>query len=89
LAFATDAAPLDPTCSCYCCIHFSRAYLRHLFKANELLGYTLLSLHNLTLLTTLMREMRAAILDGTFDGYASDFLARYCVAGEEASVPSG
>jgi queuine tRNA-ribosyltransferase len=89
LGFAADAAPLDKACSCYCCAHFSRAYLRHLFKANELLGYTLLSLHNLTLLTTLMREMRAAILDGTFDMYARDFLAHYCATGEEASVPSG
>ncbi len=89
LGFATDAAPLDATCDCYCCTHFSRAYLRHLFKANELLGYTLLSLHNLTLLMTLMREMRAAILDGTFGLYASDFLAHYRAAGKEANASSG
>ncbi|MHB8627102.1 MAG: tRNA guanosine(34) transglycosylase Tgt [Aggregatilineales bacterium] len=89
LGFATDASPLDATCGCYCCTHFSRAYLRHLFKANELLGYTLLSLHNLTLLTTLMREMRAAIVDGTFGLYASDFLAHYRAAGKEANASSG
>lgn len=89
LSFATDSAPLDETCDCYCCTHFSRAYLRHLFKANELLAYTLLSLHNLTLLTALMREMRAAILDGTFAEYAGDFLAHYGAVNEEASAPLG
>ena len=89
-AFATDPLPLDPTCDCYCCTHFSRAYLRHLFKANELLAYTLLSLHNLNLLLSIMREIRAAIQDGSFARYASDFLAGYNPAepsDAESAVP--
>ncbi len=90
-AFASDNLPLEVGCDCYCCKHFSRAYLRHLFKANELLGYTLLSVHNLMLLTSIMREMRAAIVDGTFGLYAADFLAHYRAAAvhEEADAPSG
>ncbi len=87
LEYATDAAPVEQGCDCYCCTHFSRAYLRHLLKASEILGYQLLSLHNLTLLTTLMREMRAAIVDGTFAAYASDFLALYRTSGKETSAP--
>ena len=87
--FATDDKPIEDGCTCYCCTHFSRAYVRHLFKTEELLGYTLLSLHNLTLLTTLMREMRAAIEDGTFAAYAAEFLAAYPAPHREATSPLG
>jgi len=87
LAYATDSAPLEAGCPCYGCTHFSRAYLRHLLKASEILGYQLLSLHNLTLLTTLMREMRAAIMDGTFAAYAADFLMFYRASTKEAESP--
>jgi queuine tRNA-ribosyltransferase len=75
--YAADPSPLEPGCTCYTCTHFSRAYIRHLVKASEILGHQLLSLHNLHLLLTLMREMRAAILDGTFTDYAAAFLAVY------------
>lgn len=75
--YAADPGPLEPGCTCYTCTHFSRAYIRHLVKSSEILAHQLLSLHNLHLLLTLMREMRAAILDGTFAGYAADFLAHY------------
>lgn len=77
LQYAADPRPLEEGCTCYTCTHFSRAYIRHLVKASEILGHQLLSLHNLHVLLTLMREMRAAILDGTFTDYASAFLARY------------
>ncbi|HVO70611.1 MAG TPA: tRNA guanosine(34) transglycosylase Tgt, partial [Aggregatilineaceae bacterium] len=75
--YAADPSPLEPGCTCYTCTHFSRAYIRHLVNASEILGHQLLSLHNLHLLLTLMREMRAAILDGTFTDYAAAFLAAY------------
>ncbi len=77
LQYAADPRPLEEECTCYTCTHFSRAYIRHLVKASEILGHQLLSLHNLHVLLTLMREMRAAILDGTFTDYASAFLAHY------------
>ncbi|MBN1681160.1 MAG: tRNA guanosine(34) transglycosylase Tgt [Anaerolineae bacterium] len=75
--YADDPNPLEPECTCYTCQTFSRAYIRHLVQASEILGHQLLSLHNLHLLLTLMREMRAAILDGTFADYAAAFLATY------------
>ena len=61
-----DAGPIDGTCRCYTCTHFSRAYLRHLIQSREILAATLLSIHNLTLLIALMSEMRDRILDGRF-----------------------
>ncbi len=75
--YTGDPEPIEPGCTCYACTHFSRAYIRHLVKASEILGHQLLSIHNLHLLLTLMREMRAAILDGTFADYAAAFLATY------------
>jgi queuine tRNA-ribosyltransferase len=75
--FARDPGPVEPGCSCYCCANFSRAYVRHLVLADEILAAVLLSLHNLHLLFSLMREMRAAILAGTFEAYADEFLERY------------
>ena len=65
-AFQRDERPLDATCPCYTCQHFSRAYLSHLFRARELLGYTLLSIHNVTELMRFTLGLRQAILDGTF-----------------------
>jgi len=64
--FALDQAPLDAQCRCYTCRTFSRAYLRHLFVARELLVYRLLSLHNLTYYLDLIHAARAAIRAGTF-----------------------
>jgi queuine tRNA-ribosyltransferase len=72
-----DPNPIDPTCDCYTCRTFTRAYLRHLVKAEELLAHTLLSLHNIRFLIRHMEAMRAAILDGTIETYAQSFLARY------------
>lgn len=61
-----DFGPIDPDCGCYTCQTFSRAYLCHLIRAQELLGYTLLSIHNIAELMTYTRLMRQAILSGTF-----------------------
>jgi queuine tRNA-ribosyltransferase len=76
-AFARDRQPVEPGCTCYCCANFTRAYVRHLAASDEILGAVLLSLHNVHLLLSLAREMRAAVIAGTFDEYADDFLARY------------
>ncbi len=65
-AFARDERPIDETCDCYTCRTFSRAYLRHLIVAKELLAGTLLSIHNLRALIRLMETMRALIQAGTF-----------------------
>ena len=72
-----DPGPLDETCECTTCTRFSRAYLRHLFVADEILGLRLLSLHNVHFLVALMRRARAAIADGSFDAWSRDWLARY------------
>lgn len=77
LEFRADQRPVDPDCTCYTCTHFTRAYIRHLIVAKEMLAATLLSIHNLHLLQTLMGEMRTAILAGTFQQYAQVFLDNY------------
>jgi queuine tRNA-ribosyltransferase len=66
-AFARDQRPIDETCDCYTCRTFTRAYLRHLINARELLAGTLLSMHNLRALIRLVVEMRACIVEGTFE----------------------
>ncbi|HUF40220.1 MAG TPA: tRNA guanosine(34) transglycosylase Tgt [Anaerolineales bacterium] len=73
--FARDPAPIDPDCGCSTCRTFTRSYLRHLINAGEMLSATLLSIHNLHTLVSLSREMRRAILDGTFEEFARDFIA--------------
>ncbi|MDR1603386.1 MAG: tRNA guanosine(34) transglycosylase Tgt [Gracilibacteraceae bacterium] len=75
--YAEDFLPLDPGCACETCRHYSRAYLRHLFQAKEILGLRLLTLHNLHFLETLMREIRAAISAGDLAAYGRGFLAAY------------
>jgi queuine tRNA-ribosyltransferase len=88
--FTRDAAPLDPACPCEACRGFSRAYLRHLFGARELLAYRLLTLHNLTFYLGLMRQMREAIARGAFGSFRSRFLERYGVEslGGSADIPA-
>lgn len=76
-AFARDTAPLDESCDCYTCQHFSRAYLRHLVQSKEMLAATLLSIHNLRTLVRLAQEMRAAILEGRFTSYAEETLGQH------------
>ena len=74
---ARAETPVDITCSCYCCRNFSRAYLRHLVKAGELLAHTLLSLHNIRFLIRHMEAMRAAVFEGRLRSYTEAFLSRY------------
>jgi queuine tRNA-ribosyltransferase len=73
--FSRDYGPLDPTCSCVVCTTYSRAYLSHLFRAEEMLGPRLLSYHNLAILTSLMREARAAIEAGSWETFRDRTLA--------------
>jgi queuine tRNA-ribosyltransferase len=68
-----SSQPLDETCGCYTCRHYSRAYLRHLFIAREILAYRLLTMHNLHYYLTLMTEMRQSILQGRFGEFRQEF----------------
>lgn len=82
--FATDQRPLDPGCACEACRHYTRAYIRHLFVCDELLGLRLLSLHNVHFLIQLTSAARAAILRGHFEDWADEWLARYRGQTEES-----
>lgn len=75
--YREDDGPIDPKCGCPTCTTFSRAYLRHLFAAEELLAATLATTHNLAFVLGLMARIRAAITAGTFGQLKSDVLARY------------
>jgi len=68
-----DVGPVDPTCGCYTCRNFSRGYLHHLQRVNEILGARLATIHNLYYYLTLMREMREAIAADRFDAFRSRF----------------
>jgi queuine tRNA-ribosyltransferase len=81
--YASDPGPLDAACTCYTCRTFSRAYLRHLFLAQELLSHRLLSLHNVHFFVGLVKAMREAIAEGDFKGFQSRFFARYVVSSAE------
>lgn len=76
--------PIEEGCTCYTCQHFSRAYLRHLFKAGETLGLHLATLHNLHFMLRLMEQIRAALADGTFLAFKAQFLAGYQMSDQEA-----
>jgi queuine tRNA-ribosyltransferase len=71
-----DPSPVDPACDCYTCRHYSRAYLRHLDRCNEILGARLNTIHNLHFYLDLMRQLREAIAEGRLDAFAEDFFAR-------------
>ena len=81
-----DKRPIDEDCDCATCRRFSRAYVRHLFLADEILGLRLLSLHNVHFLVRLMQQARQALLAGTFDGWSTDWLRRYHSRTATASV---
>ncbi len=84
-AHADDVQPLDPGCDCYTCRNYSRAYLRHLDRCNEILGARLNTIHNLHYYLTLMARLRRAIEADGFDRFASAFLA----GPEGTRVPTG
>ncbi|HEX5747819.1 MAG TPA: tRNA guanosine(34) transglycosylase Tgt [Archangium sp.] len=71
--YAKDPRPADPACSCYTCRNFSRAYLRHLFVAGEILAMRLNTLHNLHYFLTLMKDVRQAIAEDRYTAFARDF----------------
>jgi queuine tRNA-ribosyltransferase len=81
--YADDPRPVDEGCACYTCRRFSRAYLRHLFRSEELLGYRLNTIHNLHFLLKLMADIRRSIKDGTFEALRRDFLAVFEVRDQE------
>lgn len=73
-AFRRDERPLEEGCACYTCQHFTRAYVRHLVIAREMLAATLISIHNLHTLLEMARQMRQHLLQGTFDSFAESVL---------------
>lgn len=74
--YRDDTGPLDDTCDCYTCKHFSRSYLHHLDKCNEMLGATLNTIHNLRYYQTVMQEMRNALDNDSFDAFLVDFYGK-------------
>jgi queuine tRNA-ribosyltransferase len=76
-AWARDFTPVDPTCECYVCQNYSRAYIRHLIKAEEILAHRLLSYHNVYFLLKLMRDIRDAINHGNFKNFYAKFYKNY------------
>ncbi|HEY4284615.1 MAG TPA: tRNA guanosine(34) transglycosylase Tgt, partial [Chthoniobacterales bacterium] len=77
--FAIQKEPIEPGCTCPACREFSRGYIRHLVKAEEILGLRLITLHNLHCYLDLMRKAREAIESGTFDELRKEFVANYRV----------
>ncbi len=75
--FEKDFIPIDEHCECYTCRHFSRAYIRHLFHAEEMLGLRLATIHNLYFYMTLVKQAREAIMKGIFQQWKNDFLNTY------------
>ncbi|MCI0556412.1 MAG: tRNA-guanine transglycosylase, partial [Anaerolineae bacterium] len=75
--FARDERPIDETCDCYACKTFTRAYIRHLIIAKELLAGTLISIHNLRALIRLMEQMRVYIADGSFESRVPELLGQW------------
>ena len=72
-----EKGPIESGCNCYACNNFSRSYIRHLLKAEEILGLRLVTLHNLHFYINLMREIREALALGTFGGWSRNFLNQY------------
>jgi len=76
-SFARDESPIDETCDCYACKTFTRAYIRHLIVAKELLAGTLLSIHNLRALIRLVEQIRVYIAEGTFESHVPELLKQW------------
>jgi queuine tRNA-ribosyltransferase len=75
--YRLDPRPLDPECDCAACTRFSRAYIRHLFVSDEILGLRLLSLHNVHFLLSIARGARQALINGDYDRWSREWLSRY------------
>ena len=76
-AYAEDFSPIDPECDCYTCKNYTRAYVRHLLKADETFGIRLTSYHNLYFLVNLMAKVRQAIIDDNLLEFRQDFIEKY------------
>nr|NCW96760.1 tRNA guanosine(34) transglycosylase Tgt [Actinomycetota bacterium] len=76
-SYRKDFSPIDPECDCYTCKNYSRAYLNHLFRAKEILGPTLATIHNVHFIVNLVEQMRLAIEAGNFLEFKNEFLGRY------------
>lgn len=75
--YRNDFRPIEDECSCYTCSNYSRAYLNHLFRAKEMLGPTLATIHNLHFIIALVAKMRSSIVSGDFYDFKAEFLGRY------------
>ena len=75
--YAHDFLPIEEECDCYTCRTYSRAYIRHLIKANEILGAVLLSIHNLRFSIRLMERARQAIIDGCYPDFKREFMQNF------------
>lgn len=75
--YSEDSRPLDEGCQCYACRNYTRGYIRHLFKANEILGQRLATTHNLYFLVKMMKNARKAILEDKFDEFKEEFTKNY------------
>jgi queuine tRNA-ribosyltransferase len=82
--FARDEKPIESGCNCYTCRTFTRAYLRHLIVAKEILASTLISIHNIAVLLNLVRDARQAICNGSYKAFSANFLAAYHPRGRHA-----
>ena len=76
-AFVEDFGPLDLSCQCYTCKHYSRAYIAHLCRSDEMLAATLLSLHNVAFITQLVKEIREHMLHVGYATFRKEFLLGY------------
>jgi len=76
-AYARDFSPMDPECDCYACRNFTRAYIRHLLKAQEVLGIRLTTWHNLRFLLVLMKKVRQAIMDDRLGDFRKEFFSAF------------
>ncbi len=81
--YAEDFTPLDPECECYTCRNYTRAYIRHLVKCNEILGVRLLSIHNIKFLTNLMERVRIEIENDNLANFVKEFYKKYGYTKEE------
>jgi queuine tRNA-ribosyltransferase len=81
--YATDPLPVEPGCDCYTCQHFPRAYLRHLFKAEEVLALHLATIHNVRFMMRMMNDIRSHIAAGTFAAFREQFRAEYRLPNQE------
>lgn len=89
--FKRDAYPIDVSCDCYACAdgRFTRAYLHHLFAANEVLSAILCSIHNLHFYQSLMRGARRAVLEDRYEAFAAAFMADYAPGGDDEPAAGG